>query len=195
MTETPDLLSDCVRVGTHRHWAHSGRVWSTGEPQVMLGDVLAGSHDGDVLPADALLCPVRQVQVVDGEDQRLWAKLLLETSCPFLLLGFLVRVVKVQPSSSTFPFLARLLRIPGVIKWFYCQQQVASFWWCNWGSIYRRPRLAFPPLPRPPRALSLSLPRPAPPLWFLRDSWGRRSLEMLLSDCEPESLGAKTQHS
>lgn len=88
----------------------------------MLGDVLASSHDGDVLPADALLCSVRQVQVVDGEDQRLGAELLLETGCPFLLLGFLVWIVKVQAGSSTFPFLAGLLRISGVIKWFYCQQ-------------------------------------------------------------------------
>lgn len=44
-----------VQPGTHRHWAHGGRVWSTGEPQVVLGDVLTSAHDGDVLPADALL--------------------------------------------------------------------------------------------------------------------------------------------
>lgn len=50
-----ETVSDGVKGCTHKHWAHSGRVWSTGEPQVMLGDVLTRPHDGDVLPADALL--------------------------------------------------------------------------------------------------------------------------------------------
>lgn len=71
------------------------------------------------------------------------------------------------------------------------KRSMTKMWWMEPNLIYRLPLLAFP-LPRPlsPRPLSLSLPRPRAPRWFRRDNWGRRSLEMLLSDCEPESLAA-----
>lgn len=88
------------------HWAHSGGVRGTGEPQVVLGDVLTCSHNGAVLPTKALLCSIRQVQGIDGENQRLWAKLFLETGCSALLLSFSVGIVEIQTSTATFPLLS-----------------------------------------------------------------------------------------
>lgn len=82
---------------TYRHWAHSGGVWGAGESQVVLSDVLARSNNGAVLPAQALLRPVRKVQGVDGENQGLGAKLLLEASCSVLFLNFSVGIVEIHP--------------------------------------------------------------------------------------------------
>lgn len=52
-----------------RHRADSGGVWCTGEPQVRLGDVLACSHDRAVLPAEALLSSIGEIQGMNGENQ------------------------------------------------------------------------------------------------------------------------------
>lgn len=90
----------------YRHWAHGGGIWCAGEPQVVLGDVLARSNDGAVLPAEALLRPVGQVQGIDGEDQGLGAKLLLEARRAVLLLGFPVGIVEVHPGGAAFPLLS-----------------------------------------------------------------------------------------
>lgn len=72
----------------------------------MLGDVLARSNDGAVLPAEALLRPVGQVQGIDGENQGLGAKLLLEACRSVLLLGFSVGIVEVHPGRAAFPLLS-----------------------------------------------------------------------------------------
>lgn len=88
------------------HRAHGGGVRGTGEPQIGLGDVLACSHDGTVLPTEAFLRSVRQVQGIDGENQGLRAELLVETSCSALLLGFSVGVMEIQTSIATFPLLS-----------------------------------------------------------------------------------------
>lgn len=56
---------------TYMHWPHSRGIWGTGEPQVGFGDVLACSNNGAILPAEAFLCPIRQVQGIDRENQGL----------------------------------------------------------------------------------------------------------------------------
>ena len=88
------------------HRAHSGGVWGTGESQVDLSDVLAGSYDRTVLPAEALLGAVGHVQGVDGEDQGLRAQLLVKALCSALLLGLPHRVMKVQAGIAPFPLLS-----------------------------------------------------------------------------------------
>lgn len=70
-----------------------------------------------------------------------------------------------------------------------------KFMWDHFQSFYLRPRFPFPPLPlplstAPPLPFSLSSPQPLPAR--CRRENGRRSLDMLLSDWEPESLQTKT---
>ena len=67
------LIQQERSVITHMHRPHSGGVGGTGESQVDFGDVLAGSYNRTVLPAEALLGAAGHVQGVDGENQGLRA--------------------------------------------------------------------------------------------------------------------------
>lgn len=44
---------------TYQHGADSRGVGGTGKPQVRLGDVLTGAHNGAILPTEGLLCSIR----------------------------------------------------------------------------------------------------------------------------------------
>lgn len=77
-----------------------------------------------------------------------------------------------------------------MLWWRWNELKLGSIW-----KFYLRPRFTFPPLPLPlstaaPLPFSLSSPRPLPAR--CRRDRGRRSLDMLLSDCEPESLQTET---
>lgn len=91
---------------TYGHGPDGGGVWGAGEAQVVLGDVLAGAHDGAVLPAQAFLGGVGQLDGIDVQHQRLRAQLGLEAGRPVLLLGLPVGIVEVQAGVPTFALLA-----------------------------------------------------------------------------------------
>lgn len=91
---------------TYRHGSHGGRIRGTGQTQIVFGDVLAGTHNGTFIPAEALLRSIWELNGIDIQYQWLSA-LGVESCCPALLLGLTVRVMEVQAGCSTLTLLTK----------------------------------------------------------------------------------------
>lgn len=87
---------------TYRHRSHGDRIRGTGQTQIVFGDVLAGTHNGAIVPAQALLRGIWELNGIDVQYQWLSA-LGVESCCSALLLGLVVWVMEVQACCSTLP--------------------------------------------------------------------------------------------
>lgn len=91
-----------MTIKTYRHRSDGGRIRGTGQTQIVFGNVLAGTHNGAFVPAQALLRGMWELNGIDIQYQ--WLSALGVESCrSALLLGLMVWVMEIQACCSTLP--------------------------------------------------------------------------------------------